>query len=127
MTQTLTPSKVKIDRKWHLWIDGKFKEGASERTLINPATGKPLCKVAEASKQQVEEAITAARKAFDKGPWPRMTAMERAQFLFKLADKIDEYAPELAEIETLNMGKPLRETTYDMADAAHCFRYHSGI
>ncbi len=56
-----------------------------------------------------------------------MTAMERAQFLFKLADKIDEYADELAELETLNGGKPLREAKYDIADAANCFRYYAGL
>lgn len=127
MTQTLTAPKVKVDRKWQLWIGGKFQDGASERTLTNPADGKTLCKVAEASKQQAEEAIKAARKAFDHGPWPQLTAMERAQFLFKLADKIDENADELAELETMNGGKPLREAKYDMADAANCFRYYAGL
>ncbi len=127
MAPTLTLPTVKVDRKWQLWIDGKFEDGASERQLLNPANGKPLCKVAEAGPSQVEKAIKAARKAFDHGPWPRMTALERAQFLYKLADKIDENAQELAEIETLNMGKPLRETQYDMADAANCFRYYAGL
>ncbi len=127
MTQTLEAPKVKVDRKWQLYIDGKFKDGEIERTLINPATGKPLCKVQEAGKKQVEEAIKAARKAFDEGPWPRMTAMERAQFLFKIADKIDENAEELAHLETLNGGKPLREAQYDMGDAANCFRYYAGL
>ncbi len=127
MTQTLVAPKVKVDRKWQLWIDGKFQDGASERTLINPADGKPLCKVAEADKKQTEAAIKAARKAFDEGPWPKLTAMERAQFLFKIADKIDEHAEELAELETLNGGKPLREAKYDMGDAANCFRYYAGL
>jgi betaine-aldehyde dehydrogenase len=127
MAQTITAPKVKVDRKWHLFIDGKFVEGAKERTLYNPASGKELCKVAEAGKQQVEQAIKAARKAFDQGPWPNLTALERSQFLFKVADKIDEYAEELAELETLNGGKPLREAQYDMADAANCFRYYAGL
>lgn len=127
MAKTLTPPKVSVDRKWHLWIGGKFEQGASERQLYNPADGKPLCKVAEAGPQQVEKAIKAARKAFDEGPWPRLTAHERAQFLFKLADKIDEHAAELAELETLNNGKPLRESQYDIADAANCFRYYAGL
>jgi len=127
MAQTLTAPRVKVDRKWQLFIDGKFEEGASERELINPADGKPLCKVAEAGAKQVEAAIKAARKAFDRGPWPRMTAFERAQFLFKLADKIDQNAEELAQLETLNGGKPLRETQYDIADAANCFRYYAGL
>lgn len=127
MAQTLTAPKVKVDRKWQLWIDGKFVDGASERTLINPASGKALAKVAEAGPKQVEEAIKAARRAFDKGPWPRLTAAERAGYLMKIADVIDKNAEELTELETLNGGKPLREAGYDIADAATCFRYYAGL
>jgi betaine-aldehyde dehydrogenase len=127
MAQTMMAPRVKVDRKWHQFIGGQFKEGASERALFDPATGKQLCKVAESGKQHVEQAILAARKAFDEGPWPRMTALERATFLFKLADKIEQNADELAELETLNGGKPLRETKYDMADTAACFRYYAGL
>ncbi len=127
MAKTLTAPKVSVDRKWQLWIGGRFEDGASERQLYNPADGKPLCKVAEAGPHQVEKAIKAARTAFDQGPWPRLTAFDRAQFLFKLADKIDQNASELAELETLNSGKPLRESQYDMADAANCFRYYAGL
>jgi betaine-aldehyde dehydrogenase len=127
MSQTLLAPKVKVNQKWQLWINGKFEDGASERTLFSPATGKELCKVSEASREQVEKAIKAARKAFDEGPWPKLTAAERAQFLFKLADKIDEKASELAELETINGGKPLRESQYDIADSANCFRYYAGL
>lgn len=127
MAKTLTAPKVRVDRQWPLWIGGRFENGASERQLYNPADGKPLCKVAEAGKEQVEKAIKAARQAFDQGPWPRLTAFERAQFLFRLADKIDAESSQLAELETLNGGKPLRESQYDMADAANCFRYYAGL
>lgn len=127
MTSTMTPSKVKLDRKWQLFIDGSFEDGVSERSLVNPATGEVLCKVSEADSKLVEKAIKAARQAFDHGPWPRMTAQERANVLFKLADKIDEHAEELAELETLNGGKPLREARYDISDAAACFRYYAGL
>jgi betaine-aldehyde dehydrogenase len=127
MSQTLVAPAVKVDRKWQLFIDGKFQDGASERTLYNPASGERLCQVSEANKTHVEQAIKAARRAFDQGPWPRMTALERAQFLFKLADKIDESAEELAQLETLNSGKPLREARFDMGDAANCFRYYAGL
>jgi betaine-aldehyde dehydrogenase len=127
MTQTLVEPKVKVDRKWQLWIDGKFEDGESERELYNPATGKVLTKVSEASTKQVEKAIKAARKAFDKGPWPRLTAAERSQFLFKIADKLDENKEELAQLETLNGGKPIRESRYDVSDAANCFRYYAGL
>lgn len=127
MSSTLVAPNVKVDRKWQLFIDGKFVDGASERTLYNPATGEVLCKVAEAGKQHAEQAIKAARKAFDEGPWPRMAAAERAAFLFSLADKIEEHADELAELETLNGGKPLRESKFDVSDAANCFRYYAGL
>lgn len=127
MSQTLVAPNVKVDRKWQLFIDGKFVDGVSERVLINPATGEQLCKVAEAGAEHVEKAIKAARKAFDEGPWPRLTALERSQVLFKIADKIDENADELAELETLNGGKPLREAKYDIGDAANCFRYYAGL
>ena len=127
MAQTLTAPKVKVDRKWQLFIDGKFQDGESERSLVNPANGKVLTKVAEASPSQVEEAIKAARRAFDKGPWPRLTAFERAQTLFKIAELIDANADELAELETLNGGKPLREPRYDIADSANCFLYYAGL
>ena len=127
MNQTMAAPKVKVDRKWQLYIDGKFEDGDSERTLVNPGNGAVLCKVAEGSKKHVEKAIKAARKAFDHGPWPRMTAQERASLLMKIADKIDEHAEELAEIETLNAGKPLREARFDVADSAGCFRYYAGL
>ncbi|MBX9671694.1 MAG: aldehyde dehydrogenase family protein [Candidatus Obscuribacterales bacterium] len=127
MAQALTVPKVKLDRAWQMYIDGKFVNGTSERELINPADGKPLCKVQEGSKAQAEAAIKAARKAFDEGPWRKTTAAERAALLFKIADKIDEHAEELATLETLNSGKPLRESRYDMTDAAQCFRYYGGL
>ncbi len=127
MSQTLVAPAVKVDRKWQLFIDGKFEDGASERVLFNPATGKELCKVSEASVGQVEKAIKAARKAFDEGPWRSTTAAERSAFLFRLADKIDKDAECLAQLETLNGGKPLREAQYDMADAANCYRYYAGL
>jgi betaine-aldehyde dehydrogenase len=127
MHKTMSAPKVKVDRKWQLFIDGHFEDGASERTLINPASGAVLCKVAEASAEQVQKAIKAARAAFDHGPWPRLTAQERATFLMKIASKMDDNAGELAELETLNAGKPLREATYDVGDAANCFRYYAGL
>ncbi len=127
MAQTMLKPKVIVDRKWQLFIDGRFTDGGSERQLVDPASGSLLCKVAEASPQQVDQAIRAARQAFDNGPWPRMPASQRAEILFALADKIDEHAAELAELETLNAGKPLREAQYDIADSAACFRYFAGL
>ncbi len=127
MSATLAAPRAKVDTKWQLYIAGTWEDGASQRTLINPGTGEELCKVPEASVQQVEKAIKAARKAFDEGTWRNTTNAERATFLYKVADKIDEHAEELAELETLNAGKPLREAKYDVADSANCFRYYAGL
>ncbi len=127
MAQALAAPKVDFDRKWQLWIDGNFRDGSSERELINPADGKVLAKVQEADQALVEEAILSARKAFDEGPWRKMNASERAAILFKTADLIDKRAAELAEIETLNGGKPIRESVFDIEDAAACLRYYAGL
>jgi betaine-aldehyde dehydrogenase len=127
MSQTLVAPKVKVNRKWQPFIGGKFVEGDSERTLINPANGEQLCKVSETSKKQVEQAIKTARKTFDEGKWTNTTALERAQLLFKLADAIDKHADELTELETINMGKPLREARFDVTDSANCIRYYAGL
>ena len=83
--------------------------------------------MAEAAAADVELAIDHARRAFDEGPWPRMRAQERASHLFRLADRIDGAAERLAELETRNNGKPLRESRFDVADAANCFRYYAGL
>jgi betaine-aldehyde dehydrogenase len=125
---TLETPKVDLARSWPLFIDGKFVEGAgSKRTLYSPATGEILTTVIEASGEQVELAITAARRAFDSGIWSGLTALERSNYLFKIAESIEANAEDLAYLETLNSGKPLREAHYDVADAAYCFRYYAGL
>ena len=106
------------------WVQSA--DGAS-REIINPSTNTPVAFVADGSERDAELAIRFARAAFDDGPWPKMRAQERASFLFKIADKIDANADELAKTETRNNGKPLREARYDIADAANCFRYYAGL
>jgi len=107
--------------EWTAASDGGSRE------LTNPANGEVFAKVAEGTAQDAERAIMAARDAFDNGPWRDSLALDRAKLLFRLADKIDEHTTELSRIETLNNGKPLRETEYDVADAANCFRYYAGL
>lgn len=111
------------------YIGGKFVPCASGRTreIHNPADNSSLAKAAESDTVDAENAILAARKAFDKGPWPRTPAVERATKLFKLADQIEKHAEELARLDTTNNGKPLREAQFDAADAAACFRYYAGL
>ncbi|HXJ55179.1 MAG TPA: aldehyde dehydrogenase family protein [Verrucomicrobiae bacterium] len=115
--------------KANLFINGAWKpalEGGT-REILNPANNQVLAVVADGSARDAEQAIAAARTAFDEGPWPKMRAVERASYLFKLADAIDARLDELATLETRNNGKPLRESKYDVADAASCFRYYAGL
>jgi len=129
MSTLLIPDarKSNLERPWRLFIDGQFEDGGGERSLFDPATGAPLCKVMEASSDQVERALQAARRAFDQGPWPRTSAQQRAQFLFRLADAIEARAEQLAFVETCNSGKPLREARFDVAESANCLRYFAGL
>ena len=112
-----------------MYLDGAFRAASDggTRRLINPASGEVSAVVAEATKDDAERAVRAARDAFDNGPWAESLALDRAKLLFKLADKIDEHFTELSRLETLNNGKPVRETEYDVTDAANCFRYYAGL
>jgi betaine-aldehyde dehydrogenase len=112
-----------------MYVDGKWCEAAdgATRTLVDPATGATVARVAEGTREDAQRAIKAARKAFDEGPWRETSAADRAALLFRVAERIEANAEELGRIDTLNNGKPLRETGYDVADAAGCFRYYAGL
>jgi len=112
-----------------MFLNGEWIEAGdgATREVFNPANNQLLAVVADGGERDAEAAIGHARRAFDEGPWPQMRAPERASYLFKLADLIDKNADALAELETRNNGKPLREAKYDVADAAGCFRYYAGL
>ncbi|QBG49001.1 aldehyde dehydrogenase family protein [Verrucomicrobia bacterium S94] len=112
-----------------MFINGQWVEALSGETResINPANGEVLAAVAEGSAADVDKAVEAAKEAFYNGPWGSTPAQERAALLFKLADLVDANAGELAELEMRDNGKPLRETKYDVADTAACFRYYAGL
>jgi betaine-aldehyde dehydrogenase len=112
-----------------MFIGGEWTAASDggTRDLVNPSTGEVIAKVAEGTVADADRAIHAAHKAFYEGPWGDSLAQDRAKLLFRLAERIDENAEELSRIDTLNGGKPLRETQYDMADAANCLRYYAGL
>ena len=93
----------------NLFINGEWKSAldGGTREILNPANNQPIAVVTDASARDAELAISAARQAFDEGPWPRMRAGERAGYLFKLADALDAKVEEFALLETRNNGKPL--------------------
>ena len=113
----------------NLFINGEWKPAldGGTREILNPANNQVIATVADGSVRDAELAIAVARKAFDEGPWPRMRAVERASYLFKLADALDARTEELATLETRNNGKPLRESKGDVGDSASCFRYYAGL
>lgn len=112
-----------------MYINGEWRDSHNKekRNVINPATGEVFAQAAEGTIEDAKEAIQIARAAFESGVWSEMAPAERASYLFKIADKIDEYAEELARFETMDNGKPLREAGFDMGDAAACFRYYAGL
>ena len=115
------PTDILINNKWV-----KSKSGKRFPTL-NPSTGETIAEVAEADAADVDDAVKAARQAFEKGPWRKISAAERGKLLNRLADLIEKHSDELARLESLDNGKP-----YSIAKGADlpltvaCFRYYAG-
>ena len=110
-------------------IDGRFVAAASGKTLpvYNPANGEVITHVPEAEAEDVNRAVTAARRAFDDGPWPRMSPSERGRLLWKIADLVEEHLEEFAELESLDNGKPVSVARVaDVPLTVDMFRYMSG-
>jgi acyl-CoA reductase-like NAD-dependent aldehyde dehydrogenase len=110
-------------------IGGKWVEAASGKTFdtINPSTGQVLAKVAEADAEDVDRAVAAARRAFESGSWPKLTPSQRGRLLWKVADLIEQHAEELAELETVDNGKPIKYSRLaDVPLTADHFRYFAG-
>ncbi len=120
-------SSVNVRAKWQPFVNGEFIEGTTERVLYDPGTGKELCTVQELNESAAETAIAAARRAFDEGPWPRMSPAARAKTIRRIADLLERRMEEFAVLETLNSGKPLREARFDVTDSVNCLRYHAGL
>jgi acyl-CoA reductase-like NAD-dependent aldehyde dehydrogenase len=110
-------------------IGGQWVGAASGKTFatMNPSTGEVLARVAEGDVEDINRAVIAARKAFESGPWPKMTPSQRGRLLWKVADLIEEHAQELAELETLDNGKPIKYSKMaDVPLTADHFRYFAG-
>lgn len=116
-----SPKKLLIGNEWVEAADGETFD------TIDPSTGQLLARVALAGERDVEHAVTAARQAFESDSWGAMSGSERGKLLWKIADLIDKYADELAELDTLDNGKPIRASRQgDVPLAAEHFRYYAG-
>jgi aldehyde dehydrogenase (NAD+) len=118
---------ARLKPSYQIFVDGQFRDGAGEAIKsINPADEEPLAEVAEAGPSDVDDAVRAARRAFD-GPWGRMSGAERGKYLFRIARAIQERGRELAVLESLDNGKPIKESRdVDIPLAAAHFFYYAG-
>ena len=119
---------VKIEAKNKLFIDGKFVEPTSKKyfATVNPATGSTLAQIADANAKDVDLAVKSARKAYSK-VWSKMSGKDRGKYLFRIARLIQEHARELAVLETLDNGKPIKESRdIDIPLVAAHFFYYAG-
>ncbi|GIH67888.1 aldehyde dehydrogenase family protein [Sphaerimonospora thailandensis] len=112
-----------------LFIGGAWTDAVEggRRTIHCPADGSPVATVSEGTRADAEAAIGAARRAFDEGPWPLTPAGERGRLLLRVADLLARDKKEFARAESLDTGKRLVESEYDIDDVIACFRYFGGI
>jgi aldehyde dehydrogenase (NAD+) len=116
-------------RQTQCFIGGNWAPAVSGKTFetINPATEEAIADVAEGGAADVDLAVKAARKAFESGPWAKMDARDRGRLINKLADLIEDEADELAALETLDNGKPIRDArAADLPLTIDCLRYYAG-
>jgi len=121
-----TKAKISPGR---LLIGGQWIDGSKKFDTINPATGEVLTQIVEASAEDVDRAVVAARRAFEdrSGPWRKFSASERGRLIWRLADLVEKSIDELAELETLDNGKPIFESRYvDMPMVIDVLRYYAG-
>lgn len=112
-----------------LFIDGKWVapvRGGSFDT-IDPSSEVAIAQVAAATKEDVDLAVRAARKAFDEGGWPELSGKQRADYLRRIAGLIRDKQQMLAELEVRDNGKPLPEALWDIGDTAYCFDFYAGL
>ncbi|MDP3557490.1 MAG: aldehyde dehydrogenase family protein [Bacteroidota bacterium] len=119
---------IKLKSQYDLFINGKFVKPNSKKYFEthNPSTEEKLAEVAQANAKDVDIAVSAAKNAYDK-TWKKMPAKERAKYIFRIARVMQERARELAVIETMDGGKPIRESRdFDVPTAANHFFYYAG-
>ena len=123
-----SPAKPAV-KTYQNYVNGQWVSSSTGETfpVFDPSTEEVIAHVAAASASDVDKAVKAARAAFDSGPWPATTAQDRGRVLFKLAEKIRQNQPMLAELESRNTGKPIVEAEFDIGDVATCFEYYGGL
>ena len=124
------PGGIKADVKtYQMFINGEWVTSQSAKTfpVYDPSTEEVIAQVPDANAEDVNRAVAAAKAAFEEGPWASTTAQERGRVLFRMAEKVRQNLPALAELECRNTGKPIVEAEYDLTDVATCFEYYGGL
>jgi aldehyde dehydrogenase (NAD+) len=118
---------ARLKPSYGIFVNGEFRDGTGEAIkTINPASEEPLAEIAEASTADVDDAVKAARRAYDK-TWSKISGVQRSKYLFRIARAIQERARELAVLESLDNGKPIKESRdVDVPMAAAHFFYYAG-
>src|ERR1700688_647434 len=127
---SIMPSGVQTEVKtYQMFINGEWVASKSAKTfpVYDPSTEEVIAQVPDASADDVNRAVAAAKAAFEEGPWSTSTAQERGRVLFRLAEKVRANVPALAELECRNTGKPIVEAEFDINDVATCFEYYGGL
>ncbi|HLI50693.1 MAG TPA: aldehyde dehydrogenase family protein, partial [Thermomicrobiaceae bacterium] len=116
-------------KDYQLLINGELVPAASGETFetLNPASNQVVGRVAKAGQEDVNRAVAAARRAFDRGGWRTMTPAERGKRLRRVAEILRERQEEIARLETLNCGKIIVESRGDVASSANCFEYYANL
>ncbi|HLX86230.1 MAG TPA: aldehyde dehydrogenase family protein [Terriglobales bacterium] len=116
-------------KNYSMFINGEFVASKTNKTfpVYDPSTEEIIAQVPDANADDVNRAVGAAKAAFEDGPWSTTTAQERGRVLFRLAEKVRQNLPMLAELECRNSGKPIVEAEFDITDVATCFEYYGGL
>lgn len=124
------PVAIQTDVKtYQMYVNGEWVSSATRKTfpVYDPSIEEVIAHVPDANADDVNRAVAAAKAAFEEGPWATSTAQERGRVLFRLAEKVRQNLPALAELECRNSGKPIVEAEFDINDVATCFEYYGGL
>lgn len=127
-TEEAVKSPVDVNYS-QLLINGQFVDAVSGKTFptLDPRTGDVIAQVSEGDAEDINRAVAAARKAFDEGPWPKLTAYERSRIMFRFADLLEKHNDEIAALETWDNGKPYEQSAnIEIPMVARLFRYYAG-
>jgi betaine-aldehyde dehydrogenase len=122
------PSLPREPRRFRMYIGGRFTDGKTTNLMTreSPGHGVPVARWPSGSAEDAQAAVAAARQAFDRGPWPRLSAGERSQLLFKVAELIEQHVDELGLIECLETGKPIAQARGEIRGAVDVWRFAAG-